>query len=157
MLVCELLYSCLFRGRCLAIGLHATLFPSLQVYCHFFFSEGWVHAVSDPSNLPSLQLTSHGDYSPSARPLRGLIWFPDKVQASPGVLPPPLPMVHAKLPRVVCAPISLALKLYAVASFAWVVAGSFTIDVFTLVFCSLMENLTARLETSSLMICPRAS
>jgi hypothetical protein len=71
---------------------------SLRAYCHFFFSKGCACDVCDRSCLPSLWLTSHGDYSPVAPAvpsLRPLLPSGSLVRCGPGQ------MYHHQLQSVV--------------------------------------------------------
>jgi hypothetical protein len=64
---------------------------SLQAHCHFFFSEGSACDICDAPCLPSPCLSSYGNYSNCSCCLFPKAihpeWYPDKVQAGPGVPP----------------------------------------------------------------------
>jgi hypothetical protein len=59
---------CLQSGSTFYIASSLRLFVlnSLQVYCHFFFSESFACDICDRPHLPSPWLSSHGHFSPSA-------------------------------------------------------------------------------------------
>jgi hypothetical protein len=119
---------------------------SLQAYRHFFFSEGCACDNCNQPRLPSLWLSSHGDYSPTAPSLRPLVLSSFLIRCKPVQVyhhqlrsRVPFHSVQAKVPRVGDAPTSLALKLL--------------VNVQSLTSHNPMEIPTTYFMTSSLKVC----
>jgi hypothetical protein len=130
---------------------------SLQVYRHFFFSEGCVCEVCDLSHLPSLWLTSHGDYSPtaSAAPsLRLLILRGSLIKCQSRCTTIILLFSNSAGKISESGLCSYIFSSYSVCSlFFWFIGGWLLHNVLTLIFHGLMEVPSICFMTFSSTVC----